>query len=112
MAYIYKRGDKWAYRAYAGKDPITKKDKQASKSGFRTKKDAQLAAAIFERQFHNGEFLEPSNVTFKEMSEQFLEHYLSQGAKISSHRARKKALAHIIDRIGTTPIQKIRTPPA
>ena len=107
MAYIYKRGDKWAYRAYAGKDPITKKDKQASKSGFRTKKDAQLAAAIFERQFHNGEFLEPSNVTFKEMSEQFLEHYLSQGAKISSHRARKKALAHIIDRIGTTPIQKI-----
>ncbi|MGJ9458507.1 Arm DNA-binding domain-containing protein [Oceanobacillus sp. CF4.6] len=59
MAYLYKRGKKWAYRAYAGKDPITGKDKQTSKSGFLTKKDAQLAAALFERQFHNNEYVQP-----------------------------------------------------
>lgn len=107
MAYIYKRGNKWAYRAYAGKDPITGKDKQASKSGFLTKKDAQLAAALFERQFHSGEFIEPSKLTFKEVCKDWLNHYLVQGAKESSHRARRIALEHAIEKFEVTPIQKI-----
>ncbi|MBT2569853.1 tyrosine-type recombinase/integrase [Planococcus sp. ISL-110] len=107
MAYIYKRGSKWAYRAYAGKDPATGKDKQASKSGFLTKKDAQLAAALFERQFHNGEYVEPSAITFEALCNDWLKHYLSQGAKESSHRARRIALNHVINEFGQTLIQKI-----
>ncbi|WP_172373523.1 site-specific integrase [Sporosarcina jiandibaonis] len=107
MAYIYKRGSKWAYRAYAGKDPVTGKDKQASKSGFLTKKDAQLAAALFERQFHKGEYIEPSAITFEALCKDWLKHYLSQGAKESSQRARRIALTHIISVFGQTPIQKI-----
>ncbi|KSU86573.1 recombinase [Priestia veravalensis] len=107
MAYIYKRGKKWAYRAYAGKDPVTGKDKQVSKSGFLTKKDAQLAAALFERQFHNKEYIEPSKITFEAICKDWLKHYLSQGAKESSHRARRIALTHIINEFGHVPIQKI-----
>lgn len=107
MAYIYKRGTKWAYRAYAGKDQVTGKDKQASKSGFLTKKDAQLAAALFERQFHNGEYIEPSAITLETLCGNWLKHYLSQGAKESSHRARRIALTHIINTFGQTLIQKI-----
>ena len=107
MAYIYKRGNKWAYRAYAGKDPVTGKDKQVSKSGFLTKKDAQLAAALFERQFHSGEYIERSKITFEAICNDWLKHYLSQGAKESSHRARRIALTHIINEFGQVPIQKI-----
>lgn len=107
MAYIYKRGKKWAYRAYAGKDPITGKDKQTSKSGFLTKKDAQLAAALFERQFHNNEYVEPSKITFEAICKDWLHHYLSQGAKESSHRARRIALTHVVNEFGEIPIQKI-----
>lgn len=107
MAYIYKRGKKWAYRAYAGKDPSTGKDKQVSKSGFLTKKDAQLAAALFERQFHGGEYIEPSAITFETLCNDWLKHYLSQGAKESSHRARRIALTHMINKFGQTLIQKI-----
>lgn len=107
MAYIYKRGNKWAYRAYAGKDPVTGKDKQASKSGFLTKKDAQLAAALFERKFHNGEHIEPSKITFEAVCGDWLKHYLSQGAKESSHRARRIALEHVISEFGQTLIQKV-----
>lgn len=107
MAYIYKRGKKWAYRAYAGKDPVTRKDKQVSKSGFLTKKDAQLAAALFERQFHNKEYIEPSKITFEEINKDWLKHYESQGAKISSVRARRIALKHMINEFGQVPIQKI-----
>jgi len=107
LAYIYKRRTKWAYRAYAGKDPATGKDKQVSKSGFLTKKDAQLAAALFERKFHSGEYVEPSAITFEVLCNDWLKHYLSQGAKESSHRARRIALNHIMNEFGQTLIQKI-----
>lgn len=107
IAYIYKRGTKWAYRAYAGKDPVTGKDKQASKSGFLTKKDAQLAAALFERPFHNGEYVQPSSITFEALCNDWLKHYLSQGAKESSHKARRIALNHVTNAFGQYLIQKI-----
>ncbi|RKD21125.1 recombinase [Ammoniphilus oxalaticus] len=106
MAYIYKRGKKWAYRAYAGKDPVTGRDKQVSKSGFLTKKDAQLAAAIFERKFHNKEFIEPSKITFEAIYEEWERHY-SVDVKESSVRARRIALKHIVDEFGHKPIQTI-----
>ncbi|MBH9968880.1 tyrosine-type recombinase/integrase [[Bacillus] enclensis] len=108
MAYIYKRGKKWAYRAYAGKHPITEKDKQVSKSGFLTKKDAQLAAALFERQFHNDEYIQPSKITFNALSDDWEKHYLqTMKAKESSLRARKIALKHIKNEFGEIAIQKI-----
>lgn len=107
MAHLYKRGKKWAYRAYAGKDPVTGKDKQASKSGFLTKKDAQLAAALFERQFHNNEYVQPSKITFNVLCDDWEKHYISQGAKESSLRARKIALEHIRNEFGQFAIQKI-----
>ncbi|WP_449354412.1 site-specific integrase [Virgibacillus natechei] len=109
MAYLYKRGKSWAYRAYAGKDPVTGKDKQKSKSGFNTKKDAQLAAALFERQFHSGEFIEPSKITFNALCDDWEKHYVSSmDAKESSLRARKIALKHVRDEFGDMPIQRIR----
>lgn len=106
MAYIYKRGKKWAYRAYAGKDPITGKDKQVSKSGFLTKKDAQLAAAIVERKIHKGDYIEPSAISFKELSKEWEKHY-SVDAKPSTLNTRKKTLKIAINEFGNTPIQKI-----
>lgn len=106
MARIYKRGKKWAYVAYAGKDPKTGKDKQKTKSGFLTKKDAQLAAALFEREFHNGDFVRPSNITFAELCSDWEKHY-SQDAKESSLRARKIALKHIINEFMDIKIQKV-----
>ncbi|MFP5182461.1 Arm DNA-binding domain-containing protein [Bacillus altitudinis] len=105
--YIYKRGKKWAYRAYAGKDPITEKDKQVSKSGFLTKKDAQLTAALFERQFHNDEYIQPSKITFNALSDDWEKHYLqTMKAKESSFRARKIALKHIKNEFGEIAIQR------
>lgn len=107
MAYIYKRGKKWAYRAYAGKDPVTGKDKQVSKSGFLRKKDAELAAATFERKFHEGDFIQPSRFTFEDVSKEWLKVYLKEGAKENSHRLRKYSLKHSQDFFENIPIQKI-----
>ncbi|WP_309245502.1 tyrosine-type recombinase/integrase [Virgibacillus proomii] len=106
---MYKRGKKWAYRCYAGKDPITGKDNTPiSKSGFRTKKDAQMAAALVERQFHNNEFIEPSKITFNALCDDWEKHYISSmKAKESSLRARKIALKNIKNEFGDIAIQKI-----
>jgi hypothetical protein len=106
VAYVYKRVKNWAYRAYAVKDPITGKDKQKSKSGFLTKKDAQLAAAMFEREFHKGEYIQPSKMIFTDLCNDW-ERYYSQDAKESSLRARRIALKHIINEFGQIQLQKI-----
>ncbi|ASV67227.1 site-specific integrase [Cytobacillus kochii] len=106
MAYIYKKGKKWAFRAYMGTDPITGKEIKKSKSGFLTQKDAKLAAALFERQFNDGEYIQPSKFIFDDLCKDWEKHY-SQDAKESSLRARKIALKHIINEFGKTPVQKI-----
>ncbi|MDA2519781.1 tyrosine-type recombinase/integrase [Bacillus cereus] len=106
MAYIYKKGKKWAFRAYMGTDPVTGKEIKKSKSGFLTQKDAKLAAALFERQFHNGEYIQPSKIAFLNLYNDWERHY-SQDAKESSVRARRIALKHIINEFGQLPIQKI-----
>lgn len=62
MAHIYKKGKKWAFRSYMGTDPITGKEIKKSKSGFLTQKDSKLASALFERQFHHGEYIKPSKI--------------------------------------------------
>ena len=50
MARIYKKetkkGVSWGYVVYAGTDPVTGKEKRIYKQGFRTQKDAKLAASI------------------------------------------------------------------
>lgn len=106
MAYIYKKGKKWAFRAYMGTDPITGKEIKKNKSGFLTQKDAKLAAGLFERQFHNGEYIQPSKMLFADLCNDWERHY-SQDAKESSLRARKIALKHIVNEFGQIPIQKI-----
>ncbi|SEB16027.1 Site-specific recombinase XerD [Thalassobacillus cyri] len=53
MATFRKRGDKWEYRV-AYKDPFTQKHKLKSKSGFKSKKEAQLAAAVMEKELAEG----------------------------------------------------------
>ncbi|WP_163581335.1 site-specific integrase [Gracilibacillus saliphilus] len=111
MARIYKKntkkGIRWGFRVYMGTDPVTGKDIRKSKEGFLTQKDAKLAAALFERQFHNGEYIQPSKITFNDLCMDWERHYHSQGAKDSSLRARKIALKHILNAFGNVPIQKI-----
>lgn len=106
MAYIYKKGKKWAFRSYMGKDPITGKEIKKNKSGFLTQKDAKLAAALFERQFNDGEYVQPSKMVFADLSNDWERHY-SQDAKESSLRARRIALKHITNEFGQTAIQKV-----
>src|SRR5690606_15759577 len=111
MAQIYKKKTKkefrWRCSVYMETDPVTGKDIRKSKEGFLTQKDAKLAAALFERNFHNGDYIEPTKITFGDLCTDWERHYLSIGAKDSSLRARKIALKHIVNEFGIVPIQKV-----
>lgn len=54
MASFRKRGDKWEYRIIY-RDPVTEKYKEKTKSGFRTKKEAQVEAADIEEKIYLGQ---------------------------------------------------------
>ncbi|USK46310.1 tyrosine-type recombinase/integrase [Cytobacillus oceanisediminis] len=75
MATYRKRGDRWEYRI-SYKDPFTQKNKLKSKSGFKTKKEAQAAAATEEIKLKNGlEF--DNNILLEQFLSDWLHEYKS-----------------------------------
>lgn len=62
---------------------------------------------MIERQLRTGEYIAPSSSTFKQVADDWLKQYANE-VKISSVRAREKAIHHAIQRFGTYPIQSIK----
>ncbi|WP_236693866.1 Arm DNA-binding domain-containing protein [Sporosarcina globispora] len=76
MAYIHKRSNgKWAYTVSCGIDPLTKKPKQITKSGFATKKDATSAARKVEAEVENGTFIKETKMTFESFTQDWIKVY-------------------------------------
>lgn len=107
MATYEKRGNTWRYRISVGKNPSTGKYEYISKSGFNRKSDAKHHAELVERQVRNGEYIAPSTSTFKQVADDWLKQYAND-AKVSSVRAREKAIYHAIERFNAQPIQTIK----
>lgn len=107
MATYEKRGNSWRYRISTGKNPTTGKYEYISKSVFKRKSDAKHHAEMVERQLRNGEYIAPSTSTFKQVADDWLKQYAND-AKVSSVRAREKAIYHAVERFNTYPIQTIK----
>ncbi|MCO5361074.1 tyrosine-type recombinase/integrase [Staphylococcus pasteuri] len=107
MATYEKRGKTWRYRISTGKNPTTGKYEYISKSGFKRKSDAKHHAEMVERQLRNGDYIAPSAYTFKEFANAWLKQYAND-VKVSSVRAREKAIHHATERFGDYPIQSIK----
>lgn len=106
MANYEKRGNNWRYRISLGKNPNTGKYEYISKSGFARKSDAKNHAEMVERQIRNGEYIAPSTHTFNYVADEWINHY-SRDAKVSSVRAREKAIYHAKQQFGNRSIQTI-----
>ncbi|MDF2854245.1 MAG: integrase [Neobacillus sp.] len=83
--YIRKRGTKWAYTVDIGKDPLTGKRKQKSRSGFKTKKEAQAALAELVNTVEKGNYHEPQKRRFKEFAIEYFENSYKNKVKKSSY---------------------------
>ena len=97
----------WRYRISLGKNSETGKYEYISKTGFKRKSDAKHQAEMLERQLRNGEYIPPSSSTFKQVADDWLKQYAND-VKVSSVRARGKAIHHAIERFNTKPIQTIK----
>ncbi|QLL77739.1 tyrosine-type recombinase/integrase [Ligilactobacillus saerimneri] len=72
--YTTKKGMLWRYQVCIT-DPLTGKKRFKSKSGFATKRDAKIAADELEKQIHTGGYSQDSDITFKELTDMWLESY-------------------------------------
>jgi integrase len=107
MAYIYKRNNgKWGYTVSLGIDPLTKSQKQKTKSTFKTRKEAVSAARKLEAEIENGTYVEETKMTFEVFAQQWIKIY-ALNAKVSSVRARSKEMNHFISVWGPYPLKKI-----
>lgn len=97
----------WRYRISLGKNPQTGKYEYISKTGFKRKSDAKHHAEMIERQLRTGEYIAPSTSTFKQVADDWLKQYANE-VKVSSVRAREKAIYHAVQRFGSHPIQSIK----
>jgi len=91
-------GASWAYIVDIGKDPKTGKRKQKKKSGFRTKKEAEVAVAILKNEINQGLYVKESDVTFEDFAKEWLSLYEGTGrVKESTVRVRSHEIKRLLD---------------
>ena len=106
MAYINNENDSWYFVVSNGKDPVTFKPRQIKKRGFKTKKEAELAAMEVELQIKKGEFFKGENMKFQSLYDEWIETY-PYTRKKSSTRNRKQSAKHLLKAWADIPINKI-----
>jgi integrase len=96
MAGFRKRGDKWEYRIRYN-DPVTQKRVETMKGGFRTKKEAQVEAAVIEERIYLGQTTVVKNqkMLVKDWLYEWLEVY-NDNIKPKTYEYRKQYLDRII----------------
>lgn len=91
--YFRKRGDKWSYTVDIGKDDYGKR-KQKSKGGFKTKKEAQQAAAELIHELGMGTYVDEKETLFKDFAIDWITMYWNEGrVKESTIRVREHEIA-------------------
>lgn len=100
MAYFRKRGKTWSF-TIDGKE----------KGGFRTKKDAEIAATKMQLEIDTGMYIQPSEITFKDYAENVWLPVYGRSVKPGSIRVRQHELRALIEVLGAeTKMQKISAP--
>lgn len=104
--YKTKDGEKWMFKMDVGIDPATGKRKTTTRRGFKTKKEAQLAAAKLYEEINSGTYIKDADILFKDFAEEWLDMY-SETAKISTIRVRKLELGHLLRYFGNLKLKDI-----
>ncbi|WP_438824733.1 tyrosine-type recombinase/integrase [Bacillus sp. JJ1474] len=92
-------GSKWSYIIDIGTDPKSGKRKQKKKGGFKTKTEAQEAAALLISELTQGTYVEEKNITFEEFAFEWLDIYKTSGKpkKPGTIRIRKHEIQRLMD---------------
>ncbi|MNW45653.1 Transposase [compost metagenome] len=71
------KGELWLFKLDVGKDPQSGDRKTTTRRGFKTKKEAQMAASKLEQEVFNGEYIPDTGITFSEYVPIWMKHYKS-----------------------------------
>lgn len=74
--HIRKRGKKWCAIIDVGNDPVTGKRKQKWLSGFKTKKEAEVALAEFIQQYNSGSYIDNKGITVSDYLDKWFHDYV------------------------------------
>lgn len=89
MASIKKEGDTWLFVIDLPRDPITNKRRQKKRRGFKTKKEAQIAAAELLHELTKGTHVEETDMSFESYVDFFVKDYSRvSGKKMGTIRLR------------------------
>lgn len=101
MASFRQRSKKWEYRIKY-MDPATGKQKEKTKGGFRTKKEAQVEAAEVEKQIYLGQhaIIQSNELLVKDWFEKWLEVYGIHCEKSTLITRKRYINKHIIPKLG------------
>lgn len=106
-----KKGDKKYSYEYRIKytDPMTGKTKEKSKRGFKSPKEAELAALEIEKKLFIGDvsIINNANITVKEWIEQYIELYGKHLRKTTFKNRISRIENHIIPELGNMKLQKM-----
>ncbi|GIN98938.1 site-specific integrase [Siminovitchia terrae] len=105
--YQSKSGLRWLVQISLGKDPMTGKYKSTTRRGFKTKKEAEVAAREILTKHSRGTFLTQNKTTFEEV---FNEWIVSEGKRLKQSTINSKTgkfKKHILPYFSKLHIQKI-----
>lgn len=98
--YFRKRGNSWGFTIDIGRDPRTGKRRQKSKSGFKTKKEAQLACAEFITKYEKEGFIEANKTTLSSFTKQFIDSEIKPNKQPSTTNSYNLTLKKLDESIG------------
>lgn len=104
--YFRKRGNKWSFTIDIGRNPKTGKRIQKTRTGFKTKKEAQAEAAKLHYELTQGTYINEKNILFKDFADEWLRLY-ERKVKVSTIRIRKHEMERLKQVIDNIPINKI-----
>ncbi len=84
------------FKTRTGIDSVSGKEKFTTQRGFKTKKEAQLAANKLEKEVRSGSYVKEQEILFKDFAKEWLSLY-GKVSKISSVRAREKQTDRLMD---------------
>jgi integrase len=101
-------GSRWTFVVDIGIDPVTGKRKQKTKSGFPTKKEAEVAAAALIHELEQGFYIEESCQTFSDFAKEWLPIYSeAKDVKPGTIRVRLHEIGKLLPYFGQLKLKDI-----
>jgi hypothetical protein len=90
-----------------GRDPVTGRRRQRTKSGFKTKREAEEAVRVVLDEVRTGAYVQPSTETVGEYLAGWLER-VKPNLRRTTWDGYRKDVAHVTSRLGAVPLQALK----